>query len=111
MVVVQPAAVDPDHDLGARPLERVTLEVLERITAHLAVEAPGARGALEGGERRLVSSAAGADHQTADASRPRHARRERPRAAADRHARADLPRDRDLVVEQHWALRIGFGHR
>ena len=77
VVLVQARAVDLDDQLGARPVERVALQLLDRLAEHLAVQVPGARAALEAGQRRLVRGAPGADHQPAAAGRAREALRER----------------------------------
>ena len=52
--VVEAAAVDAHDDLRPRRVERLPLQPLDRLAAHLAVEVPGAGPRLEAGERRLV---------------------------------------------------------
>ena len=111
MVLVQARAIDLDDDLRARRVERRALQVLQRVADHLAVEMPRARLALVAGERGLVRGAPGADHQPAEARRPRRAQRDRLRRAADDHPRPHPGRDLDLLVGQQRALRIGLGSR
>ena len=44
VVLVEPGAVDLDDQLGARLVERVALQLLDRVAEHLAVEVPRRRG-------------------------------------------------------------------
>ena len=77
MVLVEPRAVDFDDELGARLVERVALQLLDRIADHLAIEVSGTRSTLEAGKGRLVRGATGANHQPAPPGRAREALRER----------------------------------
>ena len=69
MVLVEPRAVDFDDELGARLIERVTLQLLDRIADHLAIEVSGTRSPFETGKGRLVRGTTGADHQPAPPGR------------------------------------------
>ena len=111
MMLVQARAIDLDDDLRARGVERRALQVLQRVADHLAVEMAGARLALAAGERGLVRGAPGANHQPAEARRPRRAQRDRLGRSADDHPRPHPGRDLDLLVGQQRALRIGLGER
>jgi hypothetical protein len=69
VMLVEPGAVDLDHQLGAGPFERVTLKLLDCLAEHLPVQMPRARTPLEARERGLVRRTARADHESAAASR------------------------------------------
>ena len=109
--VVEAAAVDAYDDLRPRRVERLALQSLDRLAAHLAVQVPGAGPRVEAGERRLVRGAAGQDDEAAAARRPGRAERDRLRGSTDDDPRSDAALKLDLVVEQHRPLRVGLRRR
>ena len=111
VVLVEPGAVDLDHHLRSRRVERRALELLDLLADHLAVEVPRARLALVTGERGLVRGPPGADHQPAEARRARRAERDRLGRPPHDHAGAHAAADLDLVVEQQRPLAVGLGRR
>jgi hypothetical protein len=109
MGIVEPAAVDADDDLRPRRVERLPLESLDRLAAHLAVEVPRTRPRLEPCEGRFVGSPPRPDDQPAAARGSGRAERDRVRRAADDHARGEAAPHLDLVVEEQRALRVRLG--
>ena len=67
MMLVEPGAVDLHHQLRTRLVQRVALELLDRVAEHLAIEMPRPWATLEACQRRLMRCAPGADHQSAAA--------------------------------------------
>ena len=109
--VVQAAAVDAHDHLRARRVERLALQPLDRLTAHLAVEVAGAGPPFEPGERGLVRGSPGANDEAAAARGAGRAERDRLRGPAHDDARRDAAAELDLVVEEERPFRIGLRSR
>ena len=88
VVLVEAAAVDAHDDLRARRVERLPLQLLDRLAANLAVQVPGPRPALEEPERRLVRRAPGPDDRPPRRGGARRAERDRLRGSANDDPRA-----------------------
>ena len=111
MVVVEPRAVDLDDELRARLVERVALQLLDRLADHLAIQVAGAGAPLEAGKGRLVRRSTGVDHESAAPGRAREALRERLLRSTHGDPGADARSHFNLAVEQHRAVDIGLRGR
>src|SRR5436190_8401620 len=111
MRVVEATPVDAHDHLRTRCIERLALQLLDRLAADLAVQVPGAGSSLESGERRLVRRARGHDDEPAAAGGAGGTERDRLGGAADNDPRCDAALELYFVVEEHRPLRVRFGRR